>query len=303
MSLPLFKDVGKRVSDLLTKDFPSDKKEQKAEWKSTTQDGVKLEFNVKTESGKGEPKTVGLIKNEFVYKPFAVNVVGELNTDREAKVELSTQDKFVKGLKGIFAVQSQAKKHSLEYFETVSFEYRHQLVSATGSAEIGRATDNALKGSLVLGSQGVTVGTSAEYVRKESSTELKDLKTSLGYASDEFDVIAYGKVAGSNASRTTEVGASYYHKLSGDFAVGTEIKFDVTNKDTDKKPVLTFGTSWRHTPTALFKGRFDTEGKLSLSYAQEVNKSTKFLVGTTIKTADPSAKDGTQFGFTLSLNG
>jgi len=129
---------------------------------------------------------------------------------------------------------------------------------------------------------------------------LKELKSSVGYSSDEFDVVAYGKT---NAKRQTEVGANYYHRLSADFAVGTEVKFDVTSKDTDKKPTLAFGTAYRFTPDSVFKARYDTDGKLALSYAQQMNKTAKLLLSSTIDTHEPAGKQGTQFGFTLSLNG
>jgi len=299
MSIPLFKDLGKRVSDLLTKDFPSDKREQKAEWKSTTPTGVKLEFNLTTKEDRDGVKTVGAVKNEYSYRPWATTFTGELNTDREVKLEAGVQDKLVKGLKNIFTLESKAKKGGLEYFESFGAEYRHEHVSATASAEFGKATENAIKASLVVGTQGIAIGTSAEYVRRDT-TELKELKSSVSYSSDEFDVVAYGKV---NAKKSTEVGATYFHRINSDFAVGTEIKFDVTTKDSDKKPTLAFGSTYRFHPDATVKARFDTDGKLALSYAHQVNPTAKLLVSATIDTNEPSSKQGTQFGFTLSLNG
>lgn len=299
---PLFKDVGKRVNDLITKDFPSDKREQKVEWKSTTGHGVKLEFNIKTDQARGEPKTVGLAKNEFKFKPYDVTSVVEINTDKEAKVEFSNADRLLRGLKTTIGLQSQAKKTGLEYFETLSLEYRHEFLSATASAEFGRATDNSIKSSVVVGTQGVTVGTSAEYLRRDSGAELKELKSSVGYASTEFDIVAYGKVAG-GVRRNTEVGASYFHKISPALSVGTQIKFDVTNKDTDKKPVLEFGTTYVPTPGSVVKARFDTEGKLALSQQLEINKAAVLTGGVTFNTADLSGKDAVQYGFGLSLSG
>jgi hypothetical protein len=303
MSLPLFKDVGKRLSDLITKDFPSEKKETKAEWKSTTPAGVKLEFNIRTEEGRDGPKTVGLIKNEYVYQPYNTTFTAELNTEREFKGEASVQDKLVKSLKNTFTLQSQNKKSGLEYFGIVGLEYRHKNASVTLSTEVGRATDNALKASAVVGHQGVTIGTSAEYLRKDSTTELKELKSSVGYSSDEFDVVAYGKVNQKDLRKTTEVGATYYHKLNSNVAVGTEVKFDVTTKDADKKPTLTFGTQYKVDADTLVKAKFDTEGKLGLSYQLQVNKNTKLTAAATIDSNDPSSKHGTQFGFNLALSG
>jgi len=296
---PFFKDVGKRVNDLLTKEFPSDKKEQKVEWKSVTYDGLKLDFSIKTEEGREGPKTSGTIRNEYFHRQVGANFVAELNTDREFKGEVSVADKFVKGAKGIFTVQSQ-RKDALDYFGTVALEYKHEYASATATAEYGRFTDNALKGSLVVGTQGVSIGANAEYLRRETGVDLKEFKCAVTYASDEFDIVGYGKVNQTKSKQSnTELGASYYHKLNSDLAVGTEVKFDVTNPD--KKPALAFGTAYRLQADSVLKARYDTEGKLGLSLAQQVNKTVKLLVSATVDTNSPSGKNGTNVGFNISL--
>jgi hypothetical protein len=296
---PLFKNIAKRVNDLLTKDFPSDKREQKTEWKSATSDGLKLEFSIKSEEGRDGTKTVGTVKDEYYYAPWHSTFTGELNTDREFKGEVAIGDKFVKGLKTIFTAQSQ-NRNGLDYFGIVGLEYQHEYASATVSAEFGRATDNAVKASLVVGSQGLSVGANVETIRKESSTDLKEFKVAATYASEEFDITGHGKVTHTAKTSTSELGASYYHKINSDLAVGTEIKFDVSNPD--KKPALAFGAQYKLQHDSTLKARFDTEGKLGLSLAQQINKSVKLLISSTIDTNGPSGKNGSAFGFTLSLN-
>jgi len=275
--------------------FPS--RVHTSEWKSTTADGLTLDFSIKSEETRDGAKTTGLIKNEYFYKPWSSKFSTELNTDREFKGEVSFADRFLKGLKPIFSVQTQ-KRDGLEFFGTVGTEYQHELVSATASAEIGRE-NNAVKASVVVGSNGISAGANVESVRKESGYDLKEFKAVLAYTSDEFDISGYGKIGQTPKGRTNELGATYYHKLNSDLAVGTEVKFDVTNPD--KKPSLTFGTSYRLQADSTVKARYDTEGKLSLSLAQQVNKSVKLLVSSTIDTNSPSSKNGTSVGFTLSL--
>jgi len=70
----------------------------------------------------------------------------------------------------------------------------------------------------------------------------------------------------------------------------------------DKKPALAFGASYKLQPDSTLKARFDTEGKLGLSLAQQVNKSVKLLISSTIDTNSPSGKNGTSVGFALTLN-
>jgi len=300
---PLFKDIGKRVSDLLTKDFPSEKQEVKVEWKSTSSTGVKNEVTIKSETNKGETKTVGTLKNEYLYKPQNTTFTFEANTDRELKLEASAADKLVNGLKTIFTLQSQSKKGLQEFYETLGVEYRHELVSGTVSAEVGRSTDNALKASVVVGTGNVAVGTSAEYVRRDSSTDLKELKSSVSYCSDEFDAVAYGKVTGREPSRKTEVGATYYHKISSDLSVGTEIKFDVSNKGAEPKmPTLAFGSIF-NVATGPVKAKFDTAGQVGLSTSQQLSKNTKVLLSGTLNANDLSGKDSVKFGLHLNFSG
>jgi len=42
----LFKDLNKRNSDLLTKDFPSEKKENKVDWKGETSSNISFETSL-----------------------------------------------------------------------------------------------------------------------------------------------------------------------------------------------------------------------------------------------------------------
>jgi len=303
MFQPLFKDVGKRVTDLLTKEFPAEKQERKVDWKSTTASGTKLEVDVKTTEDRDGSKTVGTLKNTYFVKPYDANVSVSLNTDKEFKSEVSFQDKFVRGLKTIFKLESQNKKSGLEYYGVAEVEYKHELATATVAAEYGRASENALKGSLVVVRQGVTVGCNAEYLRTDVATDLKELKTSVGYASGEFDVVAYGKVnQGRDKKSRTEVGASYFHLVNSGFKVGTEVKFDVTTKDAEKKPTLTFGSEYRWDKDTTLKAKYDTDGRLGLSYGLQINPQTKLLASAQIDTNEPSGKHGTQFGFNLSLS-
>jgi len=277
MSLPLFKDIGKRVSDLLTKDFPSDKKEQRVELKSTTSQGVKVEGIIKNEEIKDSPKSTGTVKYESFKKEWNTKFTGEVTTDNTFKTEATySVDRYVSGLKGIFTFQKQGTEPSV----VAGFEYKKDSVSATGSIETGKKTDNALKTSVVFGSKNVAVGANVDATRKDTGFDVKEFKAALSYASDEIDAVVYGKVTQVSKAPINEVGLSYYQKLNSETAVGGETKYNFK----DEKPTLALGSYFKLQPSSTLKSKFDTTGKLGLSWTEALNKNTTVQFSSTIDT-------------------
>jgi hypothetical protein len=52
----------------------------------------------------------------------------------------------------------------------------------------------------------------------------------------------------------------------------------------------------------VLKGKFDTTGKLGLSYQQKFSKNSKLTISSTIDTNNIGAKNSSTLGFTLSLS-
>jgi len=291
----LFKDVGKRLKDLLTKEFPSEKQENKVEWKGKTANGVTVETNLTVNS---DGSVVGKITPSYKVKDYGANLTLDMTTKREFKAEVSVEDKPVDGLKSTLAVNSKGD----EYWGTVSAEFRHAVGNCTASLDYGQEKGHNLKGSLLVGTNAadqITAGGDIDYLIGHDSNLIKTINTKLGYASNEFDMAAYCHI--NNEKDITEVGVSYYHKANNEFSVGAEVAID-PSKALENKPKLVLAAQYNLNLDSSVKGKFDTSGQLGFSFSQKLNNNTKFTLGSTVDTNNLSSKNSSKFGFTLAFN-
>jgi len=289
----LFGDLGKRVSDLLTKDFPSQKQENKLSWKGKTNNDVTVETSFL--QGK-DGSIVGTFGPKYKHKDWNTTVSAEVNTKKEVKVEVCAEDLMsVDGLKTTLTGVSKGNDN----FGTVAVEYKHDLATATVSVDYGKASGSTVKASAVIGAQGIALGASTEYFFGGES-ELKELETKVSYASNEFDITGFGRISSQTDEDKNELGATYYHKIHKDWQVGAEAVFETAN--TEAKPKLTFASQFKLQEDTVLKGKFDTAGKLNLSYQQQFNKYAKFNISSTIDTNNLGGKNSSTFGFSLNLD-
>jgi len=294
MSNTFFKDLNKRLSDLLTKDFPSEKQENKVEWKGTTTNGVTFETNfVQRKDG----SILGTFIPKYVYKPWGATYTGEINTKKEVKAEVAVADKLAPGLKTTLTANSRAD----ERFATVAVDYKHELGSLTVSGDYGKTAGSNLSAAAVVGYQNFALGAKADYfLGITQDSDLKEFQANLTYLSNEYDMQAFGRIRSLGDDDKQELGATFFHKVHNDLSVGAEVVFDVSNHTTNK-PKLTFGSQYRLEKDTLLKGKFDTDGKIGLSYQQTFSKNAKLTIAGTVD-ANNLAKNSSTFGFTLSLS-
>jgi len=292
--IPFHKDINKRSSDLLTKDFPSEKQENKVEWKGRADPSVTFEANLIT---KKDGSIVGTFIPKYEIKEYGATVSAELNTNREYKAEVSIKDKIVKGLKLIFS--DQIKGDSM--FGTAGFEYKQDYVALTGSADYGKANGSTVKASAALGSNGFVAGVAAEYlVGSGAESDLKELNSILSYSTAIYDVAAFGRMKGGSHDASNELGMSFFHKVNRDLAIGGEALFDTSN--TDMKPKLSLGGQYAFNADTSLKTKLDTAGKLGVSVQQRYNANAKWTLATTTDITALGAKGASTLGFTLALN-
>jgi len=289
----LFADLGKRVSDLLTKEFPSEKPENKFVWKGQANNDVTLET---TFLRRPDGSILGTFAPKYKHKDWNTTFSADINTKKEVKAEVAVEDLLnVEGLKTTLTGFSRGN----ENFGTVGVEYKHELATASASVDFGKAAGSTVKASAVIGSQGIALGASTEYFFGGES-ELKDLTTVLSYGSADFDISAFGRIQSLNDEDRNELGATYYHKINSDWQVGAEAIFEVANADS--KPKLTFASQYQLNNDTILKGKFDTSGKLGLSFQQKYNRNAKITISSTIDTNNLSGKNSSTIGFSLSLN-
>jgi hypothetical protein len=212
-------------------------------------------------------------------------------------------------------------------FETVAIDYKHEVASVSLSADYGKTAGSTINASAVVAYQRWSLGAKADYfLGITQDSDLKEFQTSINYNSDEFDAQAFGyavvvfsqtdtltgpprlvcslfvisRIKSLGEEDKHELGATYFHKINNDLSVGTEVVFDVSHHATNK-PKLTFGTQYRLENDTILKGKFDTDGKLGLSYQQKFSRNARLTIASTID-ANNLSKGSSTFGFTLSLS-
>jgi len=288
---PLFKDISKRATDLLTKEYPSE--EKKFEWKGTTTNGVTIETNLVQ---KGEAAIVGTITPSYKYKEYGVTVLGEFNTNKDIKLETSVENQVVDGLKATLTGEQKGK----EAFATVAGEYKHPKATLNGSVDFGKSKGNTLKGNTVFGHNGWLLGLSGEYFLGGENQELKLFNTTIGYTQKDLDVTVFGRIVGAGGENKTdknEIGATYYHNVRDDFSFGGELCFDAT-ANSDSKPKLSLGAAYKLQEDTTLKAKVDTTGVLGFSYSQKFSKNSKLIIGAKMDTL--SGKNNTTMGFNIA---
>jgi len=289
----LFADLGKRLNDLLTKEFPSEKGENKVSWKGSPNRDTTLETSIVQRK---DGTIVGTFAPKYNHREWGTTFSAEINTRKEVKVEATAEDLLsVDGLKTTVTGYSKGT----ENFGEFGVEYKHEMATVTASVDYGKAIGSTVKASAVVGSQGVALGAKTEYFFGGES-ELKDLTTVLSYGAPEFDLTAFGRIQSQNDEDKNELGASYFHRVNADWQVGAEAVFETAN--TDAKPKLTFGTQYIWNPETIVKAKFDTAGKLGLSLQQKWNKNAKITIASTIDTNNLGGKNAATTSFTLALN-
>jgi len=285
-----YKDLNKRNSDLLTKEFPSEKKENKVDWKGETSSNVSFETSL---AQRYDGSILGIFTPKYRIRDWRTTVSADLKTNKDFKVEVSVDDSFTPGLRSIFSGESRGE----DLFATVGVEYKHELATFTGSVDYGQASGSSLKTSSVVGTQGFQLGASVDYfIGASNDSSLREFNATASYSNDEFDTGLFGKILPEKDSNV--FGANYFQRVNTDLSVGAEVTFDTQNPEI--KPKLTAAAQYRIDPDAVVKTKFDTNGRLGLSYQQRF-KSSRFTISGTIDTNNLSAKNSANVGFTLSL--
>jgi len=286
----LYKDLNKRSNDLLTKDFPSEKRENKVDWKGETSSNVTFETSLLQ---KADGSILGTFTPKYRVKDWNASISAELKTNKDFKAEVVFDDHFTPGLKTTLTGESKGE----DLVGTLGVEYKHELATFTTSVDYGSSSGSSIKSSTVVGTQGFQLGAQFEYfIGASNDSSLKEFNSTASYGNDEFDLGVYGKIL--NEKDSTILGANYFQRVNADLLVGADVSFDTQNVET--KPKLTAGAQYKIDAEALIKTKFDTNGKLGVSYNQKF-KSSRLVLAGTIDTNNLSGKNSSSIGFNLSL--
>jgi len=278
----LYADLGKKSNDLLSKEFPD---RHKLEVKTKTLNGVNFEGNI-TRNNDGS--FYGSLNPKYKHNAHGVTLGATVDTKRALKVEATVED-VVPGLKASVTVHGDSE--SL----TVDAEYKHEYITVGGAINVLSPKGNRLTAASVVGYEGFALGLQAEYVYDK----WQNINGVASYTHPDFVGTLFARV---NTQATTNIfGLTFHHRLNARASIAAEGSFDV-NK-TSESPKITVGGSYdlADSPTTV-KGKLDTEGRASLSYAHRLNKYARLILGTSINTNNFSASGNHSFGLTLSIN-
>jgi len=163
-----------------------------------------------------------------------------------------------------------------------------------GSANVLSPKGTTLKGSLVLGHSGYAGGISAEY----NVDKINKIDTSLSFTNN-FDLTTnvYAHINPQDSSAT--LGFSHFQNHSrGAFAV--DATFDPSK--TTQTPKIILGGSYILDDKSTAKAKFDTTGRLGLSYSHRLTPNTRLVYGTSVNTQNPSAPGDHSLGFSLHFD-
>jgi len=288
---PLFyKDLNKRANDLLTKEFPSEKKESKVDWKGETGSNVAFETSL---TRRNDGSILGIFSPKYRVRDWNTNLTAEVKTNRDFKAEVEVNDQFVPGVKTTITGESRGE----DLVGTLGVEYRHEFTAFTASADYGQSSGSTVKASTVVGYQGFQLGSAIEYFfGSTSDSTIKEFAATATYGTDEFDVGAFGKIYPERDSNI--LGGFYFQRVNTDLSVGAEVTLDTQNVDT--KPKLTTAAQYRIDNDASIKTKFDTAGRVGLSYQQKF-KTSRLTLSATVDTNNLHKENSSNIGFNLSL--
>jgi len=277
----LYADLGKKSSDLLNKEFPD---RFKVEIKTKTLSGVNFEGNV-TRNPDGS--VFGSLSPKYKFGRQGITVGATVDTKRALKIEATAED-IVHGLKATIIGHGDSESVTLEA------EYKHEYVTLAGSLNVLSPQGNRLTAASVFGYDGFAVGLQAEYVTDKWST----INGVASYTSPDFVATVFARA--NTISNKNILGLTYHQRFNARTAIAAEASIDV-NK-TSESPKIAVGGSYDLDLDTTVKGKLDTEGRVSLSYAQRLNKNTRAILGTSINTNNFATSGLHTVGLTLSFN-
>jgi hypothetical protein len=279
MSRLLYADLGKKATDLLTKDFPD---KTKVEVNARAANGLQFQ-TIATRNHDGS--IVGSLQPKYTFVKQGVTVSTTIDTNRVAKVE-ATVENSLPGLKATVGGQSDTESFKAD------FEYKHDLATITTGLDFFSPKGNTVAAAAVFNYEGFSLGGSTEYFIADKQ-EFRKADAVAAYSTPDLQLTAFSKRKGE------VLGGSYYQRISATLGIAAEIGFDL--RKADVTPKLTFGGTYSlDAPSAsTVKGKFDTDGKLSLSYGQKLNSLARFTVGSTINTNNLGASGNHTIGFSV----
>ncbi|KAJ9093713.1 hypothetical protein QFC21_006309 [Naganishia friedmannii] len=295
---PLWRELGKSVSDLLLKDYPvrGTSIEVKTSSKPVT-------FRVAGNRDIKSTAIAGDLEGKYVDSKNGIAFTQIWTTANKLATKIECENQIAKGLmldlttilnqptaqRGAIFIATY-KLSSLHAQVTADSLKRSAVVIATYKQPSfhTQATVNLFKGptftsNVVLGRDSALVGAEATY--DASSCIISRYAGAIGYTTSDYAITIHA------LGNLRTFSASYYHKASKYVEVGAKAVYDT--KSTTGDVALEFGSKFtlKHDPAnklktanASVKLKINNAGLLSASYAQPFRPGVKATLGLTLDT-------------------
>jgi voltage-dependent anion channel protein 2 len=277
MAAPVkYADIGKSVSDLLTKDIPVNS--VKLEANTQTVSGVKF-----TVSGSRANET-GVASAELKAKYYdaanGITFTDSYDTSGALKASAELADAPVKGVRAVLDTTFSPSGKS-PYGVKITAGYKREYINLNTTVDVLQGPNVAA--DLTFGNREFVFGALVN-VREKTSYDL-----ALGYAQPDYAVAFHAR------NQLQRFSVSYYHQVDARLSAGAVASYSLDGKDSVS---VEAGTNYVLDKDSSVKARIDNNTRIGLGYTQRLRPGVKATFGTVI---DPS-KGTTQIGLNLNLD-
>jgi len=245
-----------------------------------------------TANSSGDKTVLGNLK---VAYPFFRGTELNVSTDtaKNLKIDVTDRNSVTPGLKVVLGTNTQELSADAEYKQ----QHFAASLGYSGFSSLFGASKavSALRGSLVFGVFGASVGLESAYnlhtsvwANKLLATETIGNTTASAFASLDAQSLAAARFH----SVFTNIGASLLVRVSDRTTFATKIE------DAANKPILSIGTAYDVDLATQFKGKLDTANNLGLSITRQYT-SAKATFAVNVNTATSTID---KYGVALTLN-
>lgn len=262
MAPPGYGDLGKKCADLLSKDFHPGK--FKFDAKSTTSNGLKLATGGVRDMESG--KLAGTAEMTASCSDYGLKYVEKWNTDNDVVVDISVEDKLVKGLKTSFV--SAFNPSSGKRRGTIKASYKNDY--ATNNTDINfDYAGPVVNSSTVLGYKGYLFGHQMAFDSSKKQLSQNNFSASYDNGSNQASV---------TVNNLQDASASYFHKCSDRVEAGVSCAYSAGSGSA----VGNVAAKCIVSPDTSLKMKVSTESHIGLSLKQKITDSVSMTLSSVL---------------------
>jgi len=284
---PFYKDLGKRVKDLLTKDFEQHLPSLKVETKTENNVTVTIE-------GRRDTK-----KDEFIIDPFqykcelperGFTFITKASSNRRVTGEFSVMDKVIKGLKlttTASAILVTKPDQNPENTAKLSLEFTRENLAATADFELVKRVSSC---SAVFGNKNFALGGEIEANLIDGTFSKYNLS---GSYTNNNNFIVHGFIR----DYLSTFGSSFYRKVNDNYCLAGEFTYRLNASDAS----FAIGGERKFDKDSSVKAKLDSKGTASFSYIHNLRKNVRAVFSTQIDTLHFNKGDAMKIGYGLTI--